>query len=278
MQRIRYPGAIGNMFYNRLCSWRSQQAGVDPKGSNNCNYSNIGDKDYKRERRVLDKGFVRVIDKLGDDLTVVNAARVSFDKRKYVYDENDRKLVRYLIKHKHFSPFRHLFVQFHIKAPEFVMRQWYKHAIGAEMTSTYCTKDTPWSEQSGRYVPVSEYYEALVYRRQSKDNKQGSEGAVKNQEYCKSIMDETMHNLIESYGKLLTAGVAKEQARMILPLSQYTQVHWTASFQAIMNFIELREEASSQYEIREYAEILKEVMHELYPEITQVWYEHHINK
>ena len=84
---------------------------------------------------VLDKGFIEVVDSLGTDLTVANSARVSFGKRKKTYDKGDERLVTYLAKHKHFSPFRHLVVQFHIKAPEFVMRQWYKHVVGAETTS-----------------------------------------------------------------------------------------------------------------------------------------------
>ena len=103
--------------------------------------------------KVLDKGFVEVIDSLGTDLTVANAARVSFGKRKAKWDtQTDARLVRYLAKHKHFSPFRHLQVQFHIKAPEFVMRQWYKHVVGIETTSNSSTKDHAWNEISGRYV------------------------------------------------------------------------------------------------------------------------------
>ena len=92
------------------------------------------------KKQVLNKGFVEVIDSLGSDLTVVNSARVSFGKRKEVYDKSDRALVRFLAKHKHFSPFRHMVVQFHLKAPEFVMRQWYKHVVGIETTSSYPTK------------------------------------------------------------------------------------------------------------------------------------------
>ncbi|MBM4159326.1 MAG: thymidylate synthase (FAD), partial [Ignavibacteria bacterium] len=86
------------------------------------------------KKNVLDKGFIEVVDHLGTDLTVVNSARVSFGKRKTTYTEADRILVRFLAENKHFSPFRHLIVQFHIKAPEFVMRQWYKHVVGIETT------------------------------------------------------------------------------------------------------------------------------------------------
>ena len=127
---------------------------------------------------VLDKGFVEVLGFLGTDLTVANSARVSFGKRKNIYDKSDYRLVRYLAKHKHFSPFRHLVVQLHIKAPEFVMRQAYKHVVGIETTSSYPTKDHAWNEISGRYVPVEEYYIPENWRRQSEDNKQASEGAI----------------------------------------------------------------------------------------------------
>ena len=100
------------------------------------------------KHEVLDKGFVEVIDALGIDLTVANSARVSFGKRKNKYDKSDERLVRYLAKHKHFSPFRHLVVQFHIKAPEFVTRQLYKHVVGIETTSSSITKDHAWNEIS----------------------------------------------------------------------------------------------------------------------------------
>ena len=98
--------------------------------------------------QVLDKGFIEVVDSLGNDLTVVNSARVSFGKRKTKFDKSDERLVRYLAKYKHYSPFRHLQVQFHIKAPEFVMRQWYKHVVGIETTSNASTKDHAWNEIS----------------------------------------------------------------------------------------------------------------------------------
>jgi thymidylate synthase (FAD) len=223
--------------------------------------------------QVLDKGFIEVLDKLGTDLTVANSARVSFGKRKTVFDESDRKLVKFLAKHKHWSPFRHLVVQFHIKAPEFVMRQWYKHVVGIETTSSYATKDHAWNEISGRYVPVSDYYIPSNWRRQSENNKQASEGSIDDQETANKVFTDAMELMIAHYDKLLELGVAKEQARMILPLNQYTEVYWTASFQAIMNFIELRDEATAQWEIRQYAIALKELMMGIYPETTRIWFE-----
>jgi len=224
--------------------------------------------------KVLDKGFIEVVDSLGNDLTVVNSARVSFGKRKETFDKSDERLVRYLAKYKHYSPFRHLQVQFHVKAPEFVMRQWYKHVVGIETTSNSSTKDHAWNEISGRYVPVEEYYEPLIWRKQSDDNKQASEGQLDVETNSKAIhaYNHALQQTKEMYDRLVTHyGVAKEQARIILPLSQYTEVYWTASFQAIVNFIELRDEKTSQVEIQEYARSMKELMHKVYPKTTEIW-------
>mgnify|MGYP000906204852 FL=1 len=226
---------------------------------------------------VLDSGFIEVIDHLGDDLTVVNSARVSFGKRKTIYEEGDRKLVTFLAKNKHYSPFRHMIIQFHIKAPEFVMRQWYKHVVGIETTNSSATKDHAWNELSGRYVPVKDFYKPLIWRQQSTDNKQGSGEDMPeniNQE-CQRIFDNFMTNVDESYENLLKLGVAKEQASTILPLNQYTEVYWTASFQAIMNFLELRTEKTAQWEIQQYAKALKQLVLKIYPETTNIWFETH---
>ncbi len=129
--------------------------------------------------KVLDHiGYIELVDTLGDDLTPVNAARVSFGAKSDEFKEKDRKLSKFLIKHKHFSPFRHQHIQVIIKAPEFVMRQWYKHVVGIETTSSSYTKDHAWNEISGRYIPVQEYYQPDVWRKQSDDNKQASEGEL----------------------------------------------------------------------------------------------------
>lgn len=225
------------------------------------------------KKEVLDKGFIEVIDKLGSDLTVVNSARVSFGKRKEVFDNSDRKLVRFLAKNKHWSPFRHMMVQFHVKAPEFVMRQWYKHVVGIETSSSSSAKDHAWNEISGRYVPVSDFYIPINWRKQSEDNKQASEGSIEDQKSANDVFSNAMNEILDSYQKLLDLGVAKEQARMLLPLNQYTEVYWTASFQAIMNFIDLRDEATAQWEIREYAIAMKDLMYKIYPETTAIWFE-----
>ena len=225
------------------------------------------------KKSVLDKGYIEVVDSLGDDLTPVNAARVSFGGRSEKFTDKDRRLSKFLIKHKHFRPFRHQHVMMIIKAPEFVMRQWYKHVVGIETTSTHVTKDHAWNEISGRYVPYEDFYIPDDYRAQSDDNKQASDGVVDDQEGASALWKKTQSTAIKCYREMLDMGMAKEQARSILPLTVYTQVWWTASFQSIMNFIELRDEKTSQVEIQEYARALKEIMLEVYPETTKLWEE-----
>ena len=224
---------------------------------------------------VLDSGYVEVVDSLGDDLTPVNAARVSFGGRSDEFTEKDRKLSKFLIKHKHFSPFRHQHVMMIIKAPEFVMRQWYKHVVGIETTSNSSTKDHAWNEISGRYVEVEDFYYPEIWRKQSEDNKQASAGQLDELQQKRMTLcySDYMKSVEHTYDKMISAGMAKEQARIVLPLSQYTQVWWTASFQSIMNFIELRDEKTAQVEIQEYARALKGIMLEVFPETTKIWSE-----
>ena len=222
--------------------------------------------------KVLDIGELELIDSLGSDLTVVNSARVSFGNKKVKFDKKDKSLMKYLSSNKHYSPFRHIILQFRIKAPEFVLRQWYKHVVGSETTSSYPTKDHGWNEISGRYKPVSEYYRPVKWREQSIDNKQASDGLIEDQEKAFKIYDEALANCLNAYNSLLSLGVAKEQARIILPLNQYTEVYWTASFQAIANFIELRDHSHAQWEIREYAKEIAIITKRLFPETFEAWF------
>ncbi len=229
---------------------------------------------------VLDKGYIELVDTLGDDLTPVNAARVSFGGRSEEFTNKDKRLSKFLIKHKHFSPFRHQHIMVIIKAPEFVMRQWYKHVVGIETTSSSASKDHAWNEISGRYVEVEDYYYPEVWRKQSEDNKQASDGVLDDlqQKRMTSFYNEYMRQVEMTYDRMIEAGMAKEQDRIVLPLSQYTQVWWTASFQSVMNFIELRDEPTSQVEIQEYARALKTIMMESFPETTKLWSEIYLNE
>lgn len=220
------------------------------------------------KRTVLDHGFVELVDWLGNDLTVVNSARVSFGKRKTEMSEGDNKLIKYLAKHKHWSPFRHVYLQFHCKVPEFVARQWYKHVVGIAYTES-ATVDHAWNEISMRYVNAADFnvYVPNGFRTQSEDNKQASTDelvADADGKLRQAYVDHCRQSLT-LYEKMVEEGVAKEQARGVLPLNIYTEFYWTISLQGLVNFIELRKHEGAQYEIREYAHVLEELVEHVVP-------------
>lgn len=218
--------------------------------------------------KLLDHGFVELVDSMGTDLTVVNSARVSFGKRKKELSDGDKKLIKYLAEHKHWSPFRHVMFQFHCKVPEFVARQWYKHVVGIAY-SEVPTVDHAWNEISLRYVDASEFdfYMPEGFRKQSEDNKQASTDDLVNDPDGKlrAAYDEQCRNALDLYHRMLEHGVAKEQARGVLPLNIYTEFYWTASLQALVNFIQLRKHAGAQYEIRLYADALEQLARTVAP-------------
>ena len=199
---------------------------------------------------------------------------MSFGAQKKAFEAKDIGLIKYLHKHKHFSPFRHVMFRFRVKAPEFVMRQWYKHVVGAETSSAYPTKDHAWNEISGRYKPVNDFYIPTVWRKQSKDSKQASEGVLNEEDTADAdvLFGVFMNTCTETYERLLKLGVAKEEARIVLPLNQYTEVIWTCSAQALLNFIELRDEPTAQVEIQEYAKYMRKIVQDRFPILYSVWF------
>ena len=205
------------------------------------------------EITVLDKGFVRLVDAMGSDLSVVNAARVSFGKRKDTFDEGDKKLIKYLAVHEHTSPFRHACMQFHVKAPIFVFRQWMKHQVGCA-----------WNEVSGRYVEFAddEFFVPASFRQQAKVNKQGSDGEIgeSNRGPALDAYLEACQGSVAQYKKMLGLGVCREQARCVLPLGLYSEVYWTTSLQAVAHFIRLRTESHAQWEIQQYAHAVRSLI------------------
>jgi len=203
-----------------------------------------------------------LIDYMGTDLSVVNAARVSFGKKsgwakftaghadKGVLHDKDRKLIHYLAEHKHFSPFGHCFASFHIKAPIFVARQLVKH------------KFLRWNEISRRYVDSKpEFYEPDEWRGKSEDKKQGSDGVVS------VYMDQDMqwHRQLVAYENLINNGVCPEQARMVLPQSMMTEWYWSGSLDAFADMCNLRCKADTQYETTRVAECISLAMQSLFP-------------
>jgi len=211
------------------------------------------------------------IDSMGSDLSVVNAARVSFGKKSSavewgwldiedrsgelvaILNEQDTKLIHYLAKHKHMSPFGHAFASFHVKAPIFVARQLVKH------------KFLRWNEISRRYVDDEpEFYVPEVWRGRSKDKKQGSDGVVDIGDLQEEYPIE-VQAMIQFYDMLLETGVAPEQARMVLPQSTLTEWYWSGSLDAFADMCRLRCKDDTQYETRLVADQISVIMEDLFP-------------
>jgi len=195
--------------------------------------------------------LVTLNDSMGSDLTVVNAARVSFGKKKESFDaEKDSKLIRYLARNRHTSPFGHCFASFHVCAPVFVARQLVKH------------KFLRWNEISRRYVDDEpEFYSPDVWRGRSADKKQGSDGVVKSNANV-SYFNDTMLGV---YTQLLDEGVAPEQARMVLPQSMMTEWYWSGSLDAFADMCNLRCADDTQAETSFVADAIDEEMEQLFP-------------
>jgi thymidylate synthase (FAD) len=187
---------------------------------------------------------VELLSRFGDDLMIVNAARVSFGKNKEILDEKDSKLINYLVEHKHFAPFRHPQLQFRITCSIYVERQLFKHQVGLSANSI-----------SGRYVDFSDSYTTIKeWRKQSKSSKQGSEGIVEEQATCCNIEANVISYCKKAYDELLRLGVSKEQARSILPLNLNTTFIWTGSLLAFIHLWNLRLKPDTQIETKEIAQ------------------------
>lgn len=364
------------------------------------------------QKNILDKGYIKLLATFGDELTIVNTARVSFNIHHEKLTNSDIKLLERLARDGHWSPCRHVMLRFEIYAPEFVMRQWYKHIVGIETTSTSITQLHGWNElcisrnmnvsttngeinieklyneykdfkeqllsydeksqtivpnqivaiykryvqevyrlttisnnvldctsnhqilttegwhrlgdldceqsvvcqanddvvyekiksieyigmvycydismqnqqnfiaggivvhNSGRYREIQEFYHPSVWRKQAKINKQGSAGhlEVESARNAETIYCTVMEVLDNAYKELIDIGVAREQARIILPINFYTKTSWTCSLQALFNFLELRDSPHAQEEIRDYAVAMREIIEEKFPVISRIWF------
>lgn len=188
--------------------------------------------------------MVELLSHYGDDLTIVNIARVSYGKETKDFTDKDAKLINYLVNHGHTSPFRHVQLQFRITCPIYVERQLFKHQTGLSANSI-----------SGRYVDFSDSYtEITEWRKQSKSSKQGSEGLVDNQEECQFIEESIINTCKDAYQRLIDLGASKEQARTILPLNLNTTFIWTGSLLAFIHLFNLRLKPDAQAETRAVAQ------------------------
>ena len=223
---------------------------------------------------VLDEdGYVRLVDVLGDDLSVVNAARVSYDKEVTTIEERDIRLLSFLIKNDHTSPFRHAALTFEVYAPLFVARQWWKYAV----SSTHVDDQNGWNESSRRYITEEEkFYIPLPHQWRSKpeNSKQGSGQPVDEeigQKYfemlCQAVVDGT-----EAYHMALEDGIAPEIARLFLPAyGMYVRWRWTVSLQGVINFLDQRMEHDAQYEIQQYARAVRELTYSAFPRVIEAY-------
>jgi thymidylate synthase (FAD) len=207
---------------------------------------------------VLDHGFVRLDAAMADDLSVANAARVSFARRKTELDEADEGLIRFLMRDRHGTPFEHNAFRFHIRTPIFVAREWFRHRIGS------------FNEFSLRYAKATDdFYVPDADDVRTQVGKPGAytfepvdpELAERTREELKAVYD----HAFATYEGLVEAGVARELARSVLPVGAYTQFYWTLNARALMNFVSLRNSEFAQLEIRRYAEAVETFLAEKMP-------------
>lgn len=214
---------------------------------------------------VLDKGYVRLVDNMGSDLSVVNAARASFAKEKDSMSPSDGKLINYLARENHMSPFRHAFMTFEFKAPLMVARQHWKYVVGSDHTMD------SWNESSRRYVTMEpEFYipQSDEWRLAPEDKKQGSQGIA--DPFIGSTLTHEMLAHAEKgealYNMAMEHGIAAEQARLFLPAySMYVVYRWSCSLQSVVLFLSQRLAEDSQVEIQEYAKAVYRLVQPLYP-------------
>jgi len=215
------------------------------------------------------KGFVELVDAVGSDLSVVNSARVSFGKHKTELDEKDKKLIKYLIKHKHTSTLEHCFVTFRVKVPLFVRSQHHRHRTWS------------YNEISRRYTDFDiQFYEPLTFRTQHKSNRQASnvsdlvDPVLPQWETSAAVAMRHHHQAsLQLFEELIEAGVCREQARGVLPQNMYTEYYASANLNNILKFIDLRTHEGAQWEIQEMAKGMLEIITKLYPETVGAYRE-----
>ncbi len=224
---------------------------------------------------LLDHGFVRYIDHMGSDARIVEAARISY-KSPSKGEDQDKKLIAYLYRNKHTSPFEMVKITLNIKLPIFLMRQYVRHRM------------QNLNEVSARYTELpNEFYIPKNWRSQDTKNKQGSvnqenwnpeiANTIPNRDFngqpfkstvtttATSLLEQTCHSCYQTYQDLLNAGVAREMARMVLPVNIYTEIYACWDLKNLLHFITLREDAHAQAEIQEYGKAIKSMLNELFP-------------
>lgn len=226
----------------------------------------------ERKINVLDdKGYVMIHDVMGSDLTVANAARVSYAKKSQELTEGDKRLISFLAREGHTSPFRHVIAQFEFNAPLMVARQHWKYVVGSSMLEATGDNMDAWNESSRRYVTEEPSFyvpQPSEWRSAPENSKQGSGEIVPaeiGQEAFRRLML-TIDDCLEDYEWALANGICAEQARLFLPAyGMYVKYYWTASLQSVCHFLNQRLAHGSQVEIQEYAKAVLELIKPLFP-------------
>jgi thymidylate synthase (FAD) len=213
---------------------------------------------------VLDHGFVRLDEAMADDLSVVNGARVSFARHKTEMDDSDAGLIGFLMRSRHGSPFEHNAFRFHVRAPIFVAREWFRHRFSSfnEFSMRYAKATDDF------YVPEADDVRSQV----------GKPGAYSFEPVSDEVAETTREELqrvyataYATYERLVELGVARELARAVLPVGAYTEFYWTVNARALMNFLSLRNSENAQREIRRYAEACERFFAERMPVTYQAF-------
>lgn len=216
---------------------------------------------------VLDHGYVELIDSMGDDLRVVNAAQASFDKRSAGFGERERAILRFLMREEHGVPFEHVVFTFGLRLPIFLARQFVKHRMSS------------WSEQSGRYDEF-ESPQFYVPKNYEVRTQVGKPGAYTYEPVAGQVAESYVHFLnrsnetaLHAYRYALSTGVAKEQARLVLPVNLYTNVVWTMNFRSLSNFLHLRNDSHAQAEAQVYAKAMEMLAEQIVPATVEAFIE-----
>lgn len=206
---------------------------------------------------LLNDGFIHLVDSMGDDMSAVRAARVSYGK-KTKGKEADKKLIDYLLENKHETPFEMITFTFHVRCPLFIARQWFRHRIGS------------FNEVSRRYTTVNatDFWFPESWRTNDRANKQSSSSLEMSDEevlYLHKIYNDALDESKKTYEQLIEAGVAREQARAVLPMAAYTEFYWSVNARSLFNFLRLRMHESAQEEIQVYANRILEIVKPIAP-------------
>lgn len=221
----------------------------------------------ERQIPVLNEGFVRLVDSMGNDARILDAARVSYANEGPKGEVKDKALIDYLMRHRHTSPFEKVRFEFHVRVPLFIARQWMRHRTGS------------FNEVSARYTEMSDaFWRPNVWRKQNSHNKQVTNGELEPEVSVVST-DKYLAGLqhaYDTYDSLLDDGVGREQARAAMPLASYTEFYWTIDAHNLLHFLKLRLHEHAQEEIRDYAEALLELIQPIIPLTVASWENHQL--